>query len=94
MSITANALISAVPVPEPDVEASRSRVLLSGELPSPAFPPSGCVFRTRCWKAQSRCASDTPALRTLASGHTVACHFPVEDAESTATSPTRKGAEQ
>ncbi|MGH3099183.1 MAG: ABC transporter ATP-binding protein [Streptosporangiales bacterium] len=73
------ALMSAVPVPDPDVERERERVLLTGDLPSPADPPSGCVFRTRCWKATDRCASEAPAPRELAPGHTVACHFPLAE---------------
>jgi peptide/nickel transport system ATP-binding protein len=67
------ALISSVPLPDPDKERTRGRELLSGDLPSPIDPPSGCPFRTRCRYAVARCRDETPALRPLGEGF-VACH--------------------
>jgi oligopeptide transport system ATP-binding protein len=68
------ALLSAVPVPEPKVERARQRVILKGDVPSPANPPSGCRFRTRCPVAFDRCASEQPAWRKVPDGRWVACH--------------------
>jgi peptide/nickel transport system ATP-binding protein len=69
-------LLSAVPIPDPEVEHRRETILLAGDLPSPANPPSGCRFHPRCPYAQpSRCADEVPALRRVASGHHVACHW-------------------
>jgi len=69
------ALISAVPIPDPKVEKNKDLILIEGDLPSPINPPSGCVFRTRCKKAQDICSQEKPELKEAASSHEVACHF-------------------
>lgn len=69
------ALLSAVPQPDPRTEKTRERIILSGDLPSPVNPPSGCVFNTRCWKAQDKCRADVPELLQVGNSQ-VACHFP------------------
>ena len=70
------ALLSAIPVPDPAVEATSSG-LVAGDLPSPVAPPSGCRFRTRCPRAEPRCAVEQPQIREVADGQFVACHFPL-----------------
>lgn len=69
------ALLSAIPIPDPDVEESRERIILKGELPSPINPPSGCVFRTRCPFAMDICKQEKPKWREIEDNHFVACHL-------------------
>jgi peptide/nickel transport system ATP-binding protein len=74
------ALLSAVPIPDPAVEGRRRRIILTGDVPSPSNPPSGCRFHTRCWLRErlgnpERCVAEEPALREMSTHHEVACHF-------------------
>ena len=77
------ALLSAIPIPDPVVEGRRRRIILRGDVPSPAAPPPGCRFHTRCWLRDrlgnpARCSEEDPPLRELAVGHAVACHYAEE----------------
>jgi oligopeptide transport system ATP-binding protein len=77
------ALLSAVPIPNPEIESRRRRIILTGDVPSPSDPPAGCHFHTRCWLRTrlgnpERCVAEVPLLRELQKGHAVACHFAEE----------------
>jgi oligopeptide/dipeptide ABC transporter ATP-binding protein len=93
------ALLSAVPPESPDERGMRTRIVLRGDPPSPSNPPSGCRFRTRCWKAQEICSVEEPALIDRGQGHPVACHFAealnpltdVDDAHGAMSSEAEKG---
>jgi oligopeptide/dipeptide ABC transporter ATP-binding protein len=69
------ALLSAVPIPDPELEAQRTRTVLRGEVPSPLNPPAGCVFHPRCPLAEQRCSAEMPTLRELKPAHWAACHL-------------------
>jgi len=83
------ALLSAIPVPDPKA-STRIPTTLAGELPSPVSPPSGCRFRTRCPRAEARCAEEEPVLRPVlgSNDHYVACHFPLIEAADAGTRVT------
>jgi peptide/nickel transport system ATP-binding protein/oligopeptide transport system ATP-binding protein len=84
------ALMSAVPVPDPRLAASKQRQVLAGDVPSPTNPPQACPFHTRCWKAQDVCRQVTPALERKEGGNLAACHFPLTDDEVAARIPTSR----
>jgi oligopeptide transport system ATP-binding protein len=77
------ALLNSIPSPDPTVGRRETASVISGELPSPLDPPSGCRFRTRCPRAADLCAAEVPELRQLADGHLVACHFPLSSSGDT-----------
>jgi oligopeptide/dipeptide ABC transporter ATP-binding protein len=83
------ALLDAIPSTEPG--AARASATIKGEPPSPVSPPTGCRFRTRCPRAADICAAEEPTMRELGSGHTVACHFPLEATENTGCVPAARG---
>ena len=86
------ALMSAVPVPQPRLAASKKRQVLAGDVPSPANPPPACRFHTRCWKAPEICRQEDPPLEPKEGGNIAACHFPLTDAEVLERVPTAKQA--
>ena len=81
------ALLASIPAPDPSARHRQTGPRLSGELPSPLAPPSGCRFRTRCPRAAERCAAEEPAMREVSPGHFVACHFPLEVAADPTDAP-------
>jgi len=85
-------LISAIPVPDPATARARRGIGITGELPSPINPPSGCRFRTRCPLAQDICALEEPALRSFGPGHVAACHFPLQTAAGDGSSAATQAA--
>ena len=75
------ALLSAIPIPDPHVEAEKQRIKMGGEIPSPIDPPAGCRFQNRCKYATDRCREEEPQLRLVGEDHYVACHRCGEDEE-------------
>ena len=84
------ALLLAIPVPDPDVRPEE-RPVVGGEIPSPLDPPSGCRFRSRCPRAQERCAQEEPVIREIRPNHYVACHFPIAPDEQLMAEPSTNG---
>ena len=83
------ALLSAIPIPDPRENRRRQRMVVGGEPPSPVNPPSGCVFHTRCPRAQQRCTVEVPRLSAYANGHLAACHYPLNVNGGEASASTR-----
>ncbi len=84
------ALMSAVPIADPKLAATKKRQILAGDVPSPTNPPSGCRFHTRCWKAQDICKQQEPEFEAKEGGNLAACHFPLTDAEVAERVPTAR----
>ncbi|MGH8866969.1 MAG: ABC transporter ATP-binding protein [Actinomycetes bacterium] len=84
------ALLSASPIANPRMRGQREHIVLEGDVPNPAAPPSGCRFRTRCWKAESVCAEEEPALVPREASHPSACHFAEADAQFALSSASRR----
>ena len=84
------ALMSAVPIADPKLAATKKRQILGGDVPSPTNPPPACRFHTRCWKAQDICHQEDPPLEAKDGGNLAACHFPLTDAEVAERVPTSR----
>ena len=89
-----DALIKTIPLPDPAAERAKDDIGIHGELPSPLNPPSGCRFRTRCPRAQAKCAEVEPPLRSFGPGHEAACHFPLQQPVSPPDTPVTAGQSQ
>ena len=88
------ALLNSIPNPDPSAARRETGSVISGELPSPLDPPSGCRFRTRCPRAEERCAAEAPELRPLADGRLVACHFPLSQVATGQATASQAAASQ